>query len=118
MSDVNKAALNYLHASGAVPICIVETEGVCKFALKADPAALVTFWTHQEGSALLKAVRTLAGKSCPDVATATEALQRAAVHCRVNLTPHETAMGRADAGAKNLDVYMETMRKNGQLTVS
>lgn len=26
-------------------------------------------------------------------------------------------MGRAEAGAKNLDVYMETMRKNGQLAV-
>jgi hypothetical protein len=48
MSDVNKAALNYLTQSGATPISIVETaEGVCEFVLKADPAALVTFWTHQ-----------------------------------------------------------------------
>jgi hypothetical protein len=39
MSDVNKAARDYLSASGAVPICIIQTDGVCTFILKLDPLA-------------------------------------------------------------------------------
>jgi hypothetical protein len=33
------------------------------------------------------------------------------------LTPHKIAMASAATGARNLDVYMETMRKSGQLAV-
>jgi hypothetical protein len=33
ISDVNKAARDYLTQSGARPICIVETERVCEFLL-------------------------------------------------------------------------------------
>jgi hypothetical protein len=50
MTNTTKAALDYLHACGSTPISVVESDsGVCKFSLKFDPAALMTFWTHQEG---------------------------------------------------------------------
>jgi hypothetical protein len=33
----NKAATDYLHVSGAVPIRITQTDGVCSFRPKIDP---------------------------------------------------------------------------------
>jgi hypothetical protein len=130
----NKSVLDYLRACG-VPICIIETDGVCVFRAggKIDNA-LAVYWAGPRSemyddwlsetpesktvaAQVVKAAKTLAGKSCPDLATATEALQRAAVQWRVTLTLHATMMDRAGRAVKDIDAYLESLRKSGALAV-
>jgi hypothetical protein len=116
MSDVNKAARDYLKASGAVPICIVEPEGVCTFQLKFDPDAVSIHWLRDEqATALLKRARPDAGRA-PDAAPAEAAFTHGAARDqRVVLTAHSVAMGRAEAGAKKLDEYIGGLKGTGVL---
>ncbi|HXQ04416.1 MAG TPA: hypothetical protein VN831_06640, partial [Bradyrhizobium sp.] len=111
----DKSVLDYLRASAAVPICIVEVDGVCTFQLKFDPGAVSIHWLREEqAKALLKQVRHDAGRS-PDAGTAEAALHAAAAATRVVLTAHSFAIGRAEAGAKKLDDYLGGLRGTGVL---
>jgi hypothetical protein len=119
MSDVNKPARDYLKASGATSISVVAIDGVCTFQAghKIDTNAVSVFWlTETVAAAVVKTARQLAGKA-PDAATADAALHRAAAVNRTILTPHASEMARASRAVKGIDAYMETMRKNGQLSV-
>jgi hypothetical protein len=110
-----KAATDYLAASGALPISIIEADGVCTFRLKVDPAAISTHWVREaEAVVVIKSARQLAGKT-PDADAAVAALHRAAGDQRITLTPHATAMERAGSVAKRLDDYLGGMRGTGVL---
>jgi hypothetical protein len=78
MSDVNKAARDYLKASGAVAVTITESGSVCAFHAghKIDPNAVAVYWLREtEAAALVKQARHDAGRA-PDAATAEAALHR------------------------------------------
>src|SRR5450432_4136689 len=103
MSDVNKAARDYLKASGAGPISVVAIDGVCSFQAKIDPNAVAVYWLCEtEAAAVIKTARQIAGKSCPDVDAAVAALHRAAADNRATLTPNATALDRAAIAANKL----------------
>ena len=73
MSDVNKAARDYLKASGASAISVVAIDGVCTFQAghKIDPNAVSTHWVREEqAAALVKQARHDAGRA-PEAATGT-----------------------------------------------
>ena len=76
MSDVNKAAIQYLKASGATAISIIQADGAaCTFQAghKIDPNAVAVYWLREEqAAALLKQARHDAGRA-PDAVTAEEA---------------------------------------------
>jgi hypothetical protein len=138
VTDVNKAdkhALDYLRACG-LPICIIETDGACTFRAgsKIDPNALAVYWAaHGSASsevdwfsetqesdtvaaAVVKTARQLAGKA-PEAATADAALHRSAAVQPHHIDPHAAMMGRAASAVKDIDAYLESWRKSGQLSV-
>ncbi len=94
-SPDKKAARDYLIASGASAISVIDNETGCTFATgKLNPRAAVVFWLPDgEARAVVKLARRAAGKK-PDIAAATSALQRAAADQRVTLTTHDVAMTR------------------------
>jgi hypothetical protein len=112
-----KAAINYLVASGATAISIVEIEGGCAFRLghKIDPNAVEIYWlTAAQAKPLARLARKEVGRH-QDIATASAALARAAAALRAILTPHHIAISRAgDADAK-LNRYMDGLRGTGVL---
>jgi hypothetical protein len=115
MTDVNKAAREYLKASGAVAVTIIQAEGAaCTFQAghKIDPNAVSVFWLHTEtvAAAVIKAARQIAGKSCLDVDAAVAALPRAAADNRATLTPNATALDRGAVAANKL-VLMQFNRE-------
>jgi len=115
-SPDTKAARDYLIASGASALSVIENETGCTFATgKLNPRAAVVFWLPDgEAKAVVKLARRAAGKK-PDIAAATSALQRADADQRVTLTTHDVAMTRAGDALVRLDGYLEAMRRSGQL---
>jgi len=115
-SPDKKAARDYLIASGASAISVIDNETGCTFATgKLNPRAAVVFWLPDgEARAVVKLARRAAGKK-PDIAAATSALQRADADQRVTLTTHDVAMTRAGDALVRLDGYLEAMRRSGQL---
>jgi hypothetical protein len=116
--DVNKAAIQYLKASGASTISVVAIHGVCSFHAghKIDPNAVSVFWLYTEtvAAAVIKTARQLAGKAA-DADTEEAALYRSAADNRTTLTPNATAMARAAIAAKKLDDFLGSMRETGVL---
>jgi hypothetical protein len=105
-----RAAIQYLQASGAAPISVVEVDGKATFRIgNSDPRAVAIYWTM---AADARAVVTLARKLDGD---AVEALRQAAKEKRATLTPHDTAMMRAADAAKRLDAYIEGLRARGAM---
>jgi hypothetical protein len=75
-SPDTKAAINYLVASGATAISIVEIEGGCAFRLghKIDPNAVEIYWlTAAQAKPLARLARKEVARH-PDIATASAAL--------------------------------------------
>jgi hypothetical protein len=117
MTDTNKAAREYLKASGAVAISIIQAEGAACTFQAGHKNAVSVFWLHTEAlaAAVIKAARQIAGKSCLDVDAALAALHRAAADNRATLTPNATALDRASDSAKRLDEFLASMRGTGVL---
>src|SRR5438128_1739844 len=114
-----KRALEYLAASGAVPITITERDGVCSIHAggKSDKMSdiISTVWLDErDAPRVAREARRLAGDS-PDASTATAALARSAASIGAPLTPDDVAIARADDAAQRLDSMLETMRRDGTL---
>jgi hypothetical protein len=114
---MTKAAIDYLKASGATSISIIEVHGVCRFQVghKIDPAAGLIQWLPETmAPKIVKLARRHAGNN-PDAARAMAALHQAAKDHRVTLTPHRVALDRAAAASARLDAYLEASRASGVL---
>jgi hypothetical protein len=53
MTNTTKAATDYLAASGATAICVIQSEGGCTFrsGTKIDQSALSIYWLREEQAA-------------------------------------------------------------------
>jgi hypothetical protein len=114
---MTKAAIQYLVASGATAISVVDLDGVCTFqiAVKINAHAVETQWLPETAApAIVKQARHDAGKAA-DRAAAIAALHGAAAAQRVTLTPHATAIDRAGEMVVKLDAFMDQWRTSGQL---
>jgi hypothetical protein len=114
-----KRAVEYLRASGAVPIAIIERDGACSIHAGSKSPNLgdiiSTVWlAEQDAARVAKEARRLAGDSS-DAPTATAALARSAASLGATLTPDDVAIARADDAAQRLDSMIEQMRRGGQL---
>ena len=114
-----KRALEYLEASGAVPITIIERDGVCTIHAggKSETVSdiISTVWlAEQDAARVAREARRLAGDS-PDASQATAALARSAALLGVTLTPADVAIARASAAVTRLDAMIEAMRWDGTL---
>jgi len=112
-----KAATEYLAASGATAISIIQTDGVCAFriALKIDQDAISTHWLPEAvATPVVKSARHHAGKTT-DIDATIAALHQAATDRRATLTPHAVALERAGGAFKRLDAYIGSMRRTGAL---
>jgi hypothetical protein len=90
-SQDTKAAVEYLHASGAVAITITEHDGVCSFHVgsKIDPRAISLQWLPEANAgAIVRQARRDAGES-PNTPTAARALAQATADQRATLTQRE-----------------------------
>jgi hypothetical protein len=95
-----KRAVEYLALSGAVPITVIEHDGVCSISAgKVVPGdhfgtgTTTTWWTAGPDAARIASRATL----------------------RASLTPDDIAIARASAAMVRLDAMIESMRQNGQL---
>jgi hypothetical protein len=115
-SPDTKPALDYLRASGAAPIFIIETGDIAtiRTGSKVDPRAVVVFWTMADAKPVVACARRIAGKN-QNVDDAVVSLRKAAVECRATLTPHGVAISRARVAAERLDAFMSSMRGPGVL---
>jgi hypothetical protein len=114
---MTNAAIDYLKASGAIAISVVEIDGVCTFQIgvKISPHAIEAQWLPETAaSAIVKRARCDAGKAA-SVSAAIEALHGAAADQRVTLTPHAMAVDRARTAVARLDSYLEAGRTGGVL---
>jgi hypothetical protein len=113
----DKAAINYLIASGATVISIVEVDGVAVFRVgtKINPNACAIYWIAEANAKpVVACTRRLAGKN-QNIDDAVVSLRKAAVECRATLTPHDTAMARASVAARKLDEYLTSLKGTGLL---
>jgi hypothetical protein len=116
-SPGTKAAVEYLVASGATAITIVEHDGCCSFQVgrKIDPRAVSIHWLPETNArAIVRQARRDAGDS-PDVATAASVLAQAAADHRAVPTPHHVAMTRAGDAANRIEQHMDFLRRTGKL---
>jgi hypothetical protein len=118
-SPNRKRAEQYLAASGAVPITIIERDGACSISTASKLPTMgnsaSTWWTAAaDAPRVASAARTLAGPA-PDLSTATAALARSAASLRAVLTADDVAIGRASAAVVRLDAMIEQMRRDGTL---
>ncbi len=116
-SPSTKAAINYLIASGATAISVIEHDGRCSFHVghKIDPHAASIHWLPEANArAIVRQTRRDAGDS-PHAATAARALAQAAADQRVTLTPHQVAMTRAGQAAARIEQYINSMRAKGAM---
>jgi hypothetical protein len=114
---MTKAATQYLVASGATAISVIDLDGVCTFQIgvKIGPDAVETQWLPERAApAIVKRARHNAGNGA-DRAAAIAALHGAAAAQRVTLTPHATAIDRAGEMMVKLDAFMDQWRTSGQL---
>jgi hypothetical protein len=112
----DKAAIQYLEASGATAISIVEVDGAAAFRVgtKIPPFANgnfpAIFWIMaSDAKPVAKLARRLAGKD-QNVGDAVVSLKKAAVECRAMLTPHDVAIQRAAGAAGRLDEYLTSLK--------
>jgi hypothetical protein len=116
-SPDTKAAINYLIASGATAISIVEIDGVCAFHVghKIDPHAVSVQWLPEtHARAIVKQARRDAGRN-PNAVTAARALAQAAADHRTTLTPNDVANSRARDASRKIEQYMQSLRGTGAL---
>ena len=115
-SPNRKRATEYLHASGAVPIAVIERDGVCSISTcsKITGTVAARWWTDKRIAArMTREARRLAGDR--PGAEATAALTRSATVLKASLTPDDIAIARASAAVVRLDSMVEAMRRDGTL---
>jgi hypothetical protein len=111
----DKAALAYLACSGANAISITTGCGHTVINVGRKPGAVAIFWLPSDKARAVAArARSIAGDN-PDVEGTIAALKAAALQLRVTLTPHDVAVARAAAMAKQLDAFMASMTGTGVL---
>jgi len=119
-SPDGRAAIEYLLASGAVAISLIEVDGAYVFrtgplAKSRDIPSGRIFWiSAQQAKPIVRRARKNAGPA-PNLTSAATALHEAASDLGATLTPHATAIERAGNAATKLDAYFESMRRSGQL---
>jgi hypothetical protein len=119
-SPDGRAAIEYLLASGAVAISLIEVDGAYVFrtgplAKSRDIPSGRIFWiSAQQAKPIVRRARKNAGPA-PNLTSALAALHEAASDLGATLTPHATAIERAGNAATKLDAYFESMRRSGQL---
>jgi hypothetical protein len=116
-SPDTKAAINYLIASGATAISVIETEAGCTFRIGAKLLArsVAIFWIMEvDAKPVVTSARKIAGKGAGGDA-AVAALHRAATDLRAVLTPNDVAMTRAGNAAAKLDRYLDSLQGSGAL---
>jgi hypothetical protein len=104
-----RGALRYLEASGANAISVTTGCGhvVVGVGYRAD--AVAAYWLSADRARAVAArARKLAGDAA-DVEGTISTLKEAALQLRVTLTPHDVAISRAGAMAKQLDAFMASM---------
>lgn len=111
-----KRAVEYLRASGAVPISIIERDSVCSIhAGKISGTVAARWWLNaRDAPRVATDARSLAGRD-PDVSAASAAVARSAAVLKATLTPDDVAIARAGAAVTRLDEMIEAMRKDGTL---
>jgi hypothetical protein len=100
-SPNTKAAINYLIASGAAAISVIETETGCTFRIgtKLLARSVAIFWIMAvDAKRVVDRARKIAGKGAGGNA-AISALHQAANDLRATLTPHDLAVSRAGDAA-------------------
>ena len=106
---MTKPALDYLRASGVVPISIVG--GLIQWPGTYGGAA--TYWTSRAvAKPIVRRAREIMGAA--DL-TATAALHQAALELQQTLTLHDNAIERAALASQQLDLYMASMQGIGIL---
>jgi hypothetical protein len=115
-SPHRKAAVAYLAASGAVPITVIDRDGVGVVIVgRTSDTVAGRWWIHAHAAARVAAqARRFAGIA-PDVASAIAAVQRSAALLGAILTADDVAISRAGAAMQRLDAMIETMRADGTL---
>jgi hypothetical protein len=119
-SPDGRSAIDYLHASGAVAISLIEVDGAYAFrtgplAKSRDIPSGRIFWiSATEAKPIVRRARKNAGPA-PNLTSALAALHQAASDLAATLTPHATAIERAGNAATKLDRYMESLRGSGVL---
>jgi hypothetical protein len=118
-SPDGRAAIEYLLASGAVAISLIEVDGAYVFRTgplaKSREIPCRIFWiSAQQAKPIVRRARKNAGPA-PNLTSAATALHEAASDLGATLTPHATAIERAGNAATKLNAYFESMRRSGQL---
>jgi len=119
-SPDGRSAIEYLLASGAVAISLIEVDGAYVFrtgplAKSRDIPSGRIFWISATAAKpIVRLARKLAGPA-PNLTSALAALHEAASDLGATLTPHATAIERAGNAATKLNAYFESMRRSGQL---
>jgi hypothetical protein len=113
----SKVAINYLAASGATAITIIETETGCTFRIgtKVLARSVAIFWIMEvDAKPVVTSARKIAGSGAGGNA-AISALHQAANELRATLTDHQTAISRAGNAAAKLDRYLDSLQGSGAL---
>jgi hypothetical protein len=119
-SPDSRTAIEYLLASGAVAISLIEVDGAYVFrtgplAKSRDIPSGRIFWiSAQQAKPIVRRARKNAGPA-PNLTSASTALHEAASDLGATLTPHATAIERAQAAATKLDRHMDSLRGSGVL---
>jgi hypothetical protein len=109
----DSTAVRYLRAADATPVTITERDGAAHITIgKIVTDASATYWVHTEQATdLARQTRLLAGDQ-PSVSRLIAALRETAEARRVVLTPHETAIERAESAVAQLDQLMLQLRES------
>jgi hypothetical protein len=116
-SPNRKRAEQYLAASGAVPISIIERDGQLSIGtvIKLTGTVAARWWTVAADAPRVASAARLCAGAEPDLPAATAALARSAAALGATLTPDDVAISRASAAIVRLDAMVEQMRRSGQL---
>jgi hypothetical protein len=114
MGSLQSHALEYLAASGAMPISVTERDGVCSI----HAGKIHRNRRGPDGGSMRGWPRAWPEKPADSLATAGPisghaALHRAAASLKATLTPDDVAIARADDAATRLDSMLYGMRRNG-----
>jgi hypothetical protein len=113
-SPNRKRAEQYLAASGAVPITIIDT-GKISTNVKITGTVAARWWIAAADAARVAGSARQCAGADPDVATATAAVLRSAASLRATLTPDDVAIARAGAAMARLDEYLASLKGTGTL---
>jgi len=118
---MDERAIEYLFASGSLPISIVKKGDALSLtsaaAVIGKPATLVTFWSP--GAKALSIIRITMRRKVPgaQLDDVVRDLRTVAEVHGVRLTSYESAVRRAEQGAVTMDAWLDRLRTSGELKV-